>query len=91
MNFFAVWPYGIRRLTYADDTASARPLEFVEDYIRRSVLLTYANTHSENAASGRIMEKLGMAFERDVVAKDGWPYRLHRLTREQWALRRTAN
>ena len=46
-------PYGIRRLTYADDTASARPLGFVEDYIRRNVLVTYANTHSENAASGR--------------------------------------
>ena len=41
--------------------------------------------HPENAASGRIMEKLGMAFERDVVARDGWPYRLYRLTREQWA------
>lgn len=40
--------------------------------------------HPENAASGRIMEKLGMAFERNVVARDGWPYRLYRLTREQW-------
>ena len=41
--------------------------------------------HPENAASRRIMEKLGMAFERDVVAKDGWPYRLYRVTREEWA------
>ena len=40
--------------------------------------------HPENAASGRVMEKLGMAFERDVVARDGWPYRLYRLTRPQW-------
>jgi len=32
------------------------------------------------------MEKLGMAFERDVVA-DGWPYRLYRVTREEWASR----
>jgi len=33
------------------------------------------------------MEKLGMAFERDVVATDGWPYRLYRVTREEWASR----
>jgi len=44
--------------------------------------------HPENAASGRIMEKLGMAFERDVVARNGWPFRLYRLTREQWPSRR---
>jgi hypothetical protein len=25
-----------------------------------------------------------MAFGRDVVAKVGWPFRLYRLTREQW-------
>ena len=43
--------------------------------------------HPANAASGRVMEKLGMGFERDVVARDGWPYRLYRLTREQWASR----
>jgi RimJ/RimL family protein N-acetyltransferase len=41
--------------------------------------------HPANPASGRIMEKLGMTFERDVVARDGWPYRLYRLTRGQWA------
>ncbi len=44
--------------------------------------------HPENAASGRIMEKLSMAFGRDVVAGNGWPLRLYRLTREQWASRR---
>lgn len=43
-----------------------------------------AEHHPENAASGRIMEKLGMAFERDGVARNGWPFRLYRLTREQW-------
>jgi RimJ/RimL family protein N-acetyltransferase len=43
--------------------------------------------HPENAASGRVMEKLGMAFERDVVTRNGWPFRLYRLTREQWASR----
>ena len=43
--------------------------------------------HPENRASRRVMEKLGMTFERDVVARDGWPYRLYRLTREQWTSR----
>jgi RimJ/RimL family protein N-acetyltransferase len=43
--------------------------------------------HPENVASGRVMEKLGMAFERDVKDRKGWPYRLYRLTREQWASR----
>jgi RimJ/RimL family protein N-acetyltransferase len=41
--------------------------------------------HPENTASRRVMEKLGMAFERDVVTRNGWPFRLYRLTREQWA------
>ena len=43
--------------------------------------------HPENVASGRIMEKLGMAFEREIVDRQGWPYRLYRLTRGQWAAR----
>jgi RimJ/RimL family protein N-acetyltransferase len=41
--------------------------------------------HPANSASGRIMEKLGMNFERDVVTTTGWPYRLYRLTQEHWA------
>jgi RimJ/RimL family protein N-acetyltransferase len=40
--------------------------------------------HPANAASGRIMVKLGMEFEREVVDRNGWPYRLYRLTRERW-------
>jgi RimJ/RimL family protein N-acetyltransferase len=43
-----------------------------------------AEHHPENTASGRIMEKLGMVFERDVVDVRGWPCRLFRLTRERW-------
>jgi selenocysteine lyase/cysteine desulfurase len=46
-------PYGPRRMTYADYTASGRALTFVEDYIRRTVLPTYANTHTESSATGR--------------------------------------
>jgi ribosomal-protein-alanine N-acetyltransferase len=43
--------------------------------------------HPANSASGRVMEKLGMEYERDVVSV-GWPLRLYRLTREQWISRR---
>ena len=40
--------------------------------------------HPDNVASRRVVQRLGMAFERDVVARDGRPYCLHRLTRERW-------
>lgn len=46
-------PYGLRRLTYADYTASGRSLEFVEDFIRDQVLPLYANTHTETSGTGR--------------------------------------
>jgi RimJ/RimL family protein N-acetyltransferase len=43
--------------------------------------------HPANAASSRVIEKLGMEFERDILAGTGWPLRFYRLTREQWASR----
>jgi selenocysteine lyase/cysteine desulfurase len=46
-------PFGPRRLTYADFTASGRALGFIEDAIRSQVLPFYANTHSEVSATGR--------------------------------------
>jgi selenocysteine lyase/cysteine desulfurase len=45
-------PYGIRRVTYADYTASGRSLAFLEDYIREAVLPLYANTHTESSGTG---------------------------------------
>ena len=45
-------PYGIRRVTYADYTASGRSLSFIEDYIRDAVLPLYANTHTESSGTG---------------------------------------
>ena len=45
-------PFGLRRVTYADYTASGRSLSFIEDYIRGQVLPLYANTHTETSGTG---------------------------------------
>jgi selenocysteine lyase/cysteine desulfurase len=47
-----VGPFGARRVTYADYTASGRAVGFLEDFLRTQVLPRYANTHTESSGTG---------------------------------------
>lgn len=45
-------PFGVRRVTYADNIASGRALASIERRMQELVLPLYANTHTEDSATG---------------------------------------
>ncbi|KAF5763253.1 putative cysteine desulfurase [Helianthus annuus] len=52
-------PFGSRKLTYADHTASGRCLRYIEDYIIHNILPFYGNTHTcDNYVGIRTMKML---------------------------------
>ncbi len=65
-------PFGLRRVTYADYTASVASLSFIEDLIREAVLPLYANTHTESSGTGlqttRFREEARRIVRRSVGA-----------------------
>jgi len=67
-------PYGPRRVTYADYTASGRAVRFIEQFITDEVLPRYANTHTESSGTGlqttRLREDARAIVRRGLGAGD---------------------
>ncbi|CAF2342856.1 unnamed protein product [Rotaria sp. Silwood2] len=61
-------PWGVRRMIYCDYTASGRPLQFIETYIKTHVLPLYGNTHSETSLCAQQSTKF-REEARDIIKK----------------------
>lgn len=59
-------PYGWRKVLYCDYTASSKPLQCIEDYIKSDVLPMYANTHTTTCATALQMTYFRQEA-RDIV------------------------
>uniref|UniRef100_A0A8D9FGV6 tRNA 2-thiocytidine biosynthesis protein TtcA n=1 Tax=Cacopsylla melanoneura TaxID=428564 RepID=A0A8D9FGV6_9HEMI len=59
-------PYGRRKVVYCDYTASARSLQFIEDYILKEVLPAYGNTHTTTTLTS-LQSTLFRHEARDII------------------------
>ncbi len=66
-------PFGERRIVYADHVASGRSLQWIETFIAEHVLPMYANTHTEDSATGARMTALAHDAARLIKASLGAP------------------
>src|SRR6266705_312742 len=62
------YPFGIRKIIYADWTASGRAYRPIEARIQEEVLPFFANTHTETTITGAMMSR---AYEEaKIIVKD---------------------
>ena len=64
-------------------TEAARPIRD-EAFERLGLARIIGRYRPANVASGRVMEKLGMRFERDAVGRRGDTVRIFALERADW-------
>jgi selenocysteine lyase/cysteine desulfurase len=60
-------PFGPRRMVYADHVASGRALRQVEEFVARSVLPFYANSHTQASWCGQYVTRLREAARRRIA------------------------